>query len=105
MTWRPAKGEPPPRRVGESIEGVLAACGVGAPTMVAVAACWDDLVGPSLASHLRPVRMEGTRLVVAADHPSWATQVRVLEVALVARLGEAVGPGRVQSLRPVVAPV
>ncbi len=52
---------------------------------------WAQLVGPALARHTRPLRLEARTLVVAVDQPAWATQVRVLAPGIVARLTEETG--------------
>lgn len=49
---------------------------------------WDDIVGPAVAAHVRPVRLDGGTLVVEVDDPSWATQVTFLADTLTARLAE-----------------
>ncbi|MGA2520517.1 MAG: DUF721 domain-containing protein [Acidimicrobiales bacterium] len=53
---------------------------------------WDDIVGPAVAAHVRPVRMEGEALIVHADHPAWATQIRHLAPDILSRLSTACGP-------------
>jgi len=57
----------------------------------------DDL-SPAPAAHVRPVRVTEEALVVAADHPAWATQVRALGTTLLAQVGEATGraPARLE---------
>jgi predicted nucleic acid-binding Zn ribbon protein len=52
---------------------------------------WDDIVGPTVSAHVRPVRVEGVTLVVSADHPAWATQIRHLAPDILARLAEVCG--------------
>lgn len=47
---------------------------------------WDDLVGPAVAAHVRPVRLDGSVLLVEVDDPSWATQVTFLADTLRSRL-------------------
>ena len=52
---------------------------------------WNTAVGPQLAAHVRPVRLQGDVLTVEVDDPTWATQLRFLEKDLLARLAEDVG--------------
>jgi predicted nucleic acid-binding Zn ribbon protein len=63
---------------------------LGAPpapaTMEAVFARWDEVVGGDVGAHLRPVRIDGAVLVVAADHPAWATRARIESGQILARL-------------------
>jgi len=52
---------------------------------------WDDAVGPALAAHVRPVRLEDGVLLVEVDDPAWATQVRFLADDVCRRLLEVAG--------------
>lgn len=52
---------------------------------------WEETVGPSLARHARPLRLEAATLVVAVDQPPWATQVRALAPGILERLREGTG--------------
>jgi predicted nucleic acid-binding Zn ribbon protein len=49
---------------------------------------WDDAVGETVAAHVRPVRLDEGVLVVEADDPAWATQVRFLTDTIRSRLDE-----------------
>ena len=77
-----------PRRVGGSMARLLGR--LGAPpapaTMEAVFARWGEVVGDEVGAHLRPVRVDGSVLVVAADHPAWATRARMESAQILARL-------------------
>ena len=76
MTGRRGRG---PRPVAESIPRLLGRLGATATpaTMEAVFARWEELVGPELGTHLRPLRVDGRALVVAVEHPAWATRARM----------------------------
>ena len=52
---------------------------------------WDDAVGEAIAAHVRPVRLDGTVLVVEASDPSWATQVKFLTATIIERLRTVAG--------------
>lgn len=66
---------------------------VGAPAaaMGGVFGRWEDAVGASVAAHVRPVKLDGTRLVVQVDDPAWATELRFLEATLKRRVHEVTG--------------
>lgn len=49
---------------------------------------WDEVAGPVLARHARPLRIESGTLVVAVDRPPWATQVQALSETILARVAE-----------------
>ena len=46
-------------------------------TIEVVFARWDEVVGGDLGEHVRPLRVDGATLVVAVDHPAWATRARM----------------------------
>lgn len=52
---------------------------------------WDDAVGPALASHVRPIRLDRGTLLVEVDDPAWATHVRFLTDDLRERLRTVAG--------------
>ena len=78
-----------PRPVGVSLESVVA--GLGLTTSAGFGrlfARWAEIVGPTMAAHVDPVRLDPERLVVRVDHPAWATQVRHLADSLLDRVAE-----------------
>ncbi len=116
-----------PRPVGDSLDEVVAGISParareleprdargratpGEPTSVSSAALgtvfsrWEELVGPTVGRHTRPLRLEGRTLVVAVDQPPWATQIRVLSPGILARLAEDTGEP-LDRLEVVVRPV
>jgi predicted nucleic acid-binding Zn ribbon protein len=68
-----------PRPVGDSVPRLLRRLGAPASTatMETVFTKWESLVGPELAAHTRPVRLDGATLVVAVDHAAWGTRARM----------------------------
>ncbi|MFN0091027.1 MAG: DciA family protein [Acidimicrobiales bacterium] len=76
-----------PRPLGEALDRVVRGLsGERAAVVATVFDRWDELVGEALAAHVRPVSLERGRLVVAADDPAWASQVRWLQADVLARL-------------------
>jgi predicted nucleic acid-binding Zn ribbon protein len=105
--WRPLPDRegPGPRPVGASLDRVAASLGgPRAATWSGVFSSWADLVGPSVAAHARPRRLEATVLHVAVDDPAWATQLRWLEGDLLRRLTEVLGEGAVTAIEVRVRP-
>jgi predicted nucleic acid-binding Zn ribbon protein len=49
---------------------------------------WTDAVGPAMADHVRPVRLDQAVLTVEVDDSSWATQVKFLSATIISRLYE-----------------
>jgi predicted nucleic acid-binding Zn ribbon protein len=52
---------------------------------------WSEAVGEAVAAHVKPVKLDGTKLIVEVDDPAWATQLRFLEGPLKLRLLEVAG--------------
>lgn len=52
---------------------------------------WNEIVGPDVARHVHPVRLETDRLVVEVADPAWATQVRLLADQMRSRVAEVTG--------------
>jgi predicted nucleic acid-binding Zn ribbon protein len=52
---------------------------------------WTEAVGDAVAMHVKPVKLDGTTLVVEVDDPAWATQLRFLETTLKQRLLDVAG--------------
>jgi predicted nucleic acid-binding Zn ribbon protein len=81
-----------PRRVSETLDAVVRHIAPqSAGEFGAIFGRWEEIVGPALAAHVRPVRITAEALVVAADHPAWATQVRALGSTVLAQVGEVAG--------------
>jgi predicted nucleic acid-binding Zn ribbon protein len=55
---------------------------------------WPEIVGTAMAGHVQPIRLDHQSLVVAVDHPAWATQVRGLGDDLLDRVVEETGAPR-----------
>ncbi len=64
-----------------------------------VFARWTGLVGANVAEHARPVALRDGELTVQADSTAWATQLRLLQRQLLARIAAGVGDGVVKRLR------
>jgi len=63
---------------------------------------WEDAVGQTVAAHVRPIRLDDGVLMVEADEPAWATQVKFLSATITARLAE-VADVRIERLEVRVA--
>lgn len=85
-----------PKPLGEVVESLVESLHGGreGPSSRAVGGVfgrWDEIVGPDVARHVRPVRLEADRLVVEVADPAWATQVRLLADHLRSRLTTVTG--------------
>jgi predicted nucleic acid-binding Zn ribbon protein len=61
--------------------------GTDPTTVASVFHRWEEIAGTELAEHVRPIRLAGETLVVAADHPAWATRARAESAGILARAG------------------
>ncbi len=57
----------------------------------ALAAVWEDAVGPAIARAARPTALEGSTLIVAVESARWAAELAGRERELCGRLGEKLG--------------
>lgn len=79
------------RGPGSAAHGSATHGSVSSSTLGGVFGRWDEAVGPGVAAHAQPVKLDGARLVVEVDDPAWATQLKFLERELRARLAEVAG--------------
>jgi predicted nucleic acid-binding Zn ribbon protein len=81
-----------PRRLSDGLDAVVRSLkGPSAGTVQGVFGRWEDAVGPSVARHVRPVKLDGAVLLVEVDEPGWATQLRFLEHEVIERLRTVTG--------------
>ena len=81
-----------PVHVSEALGAVSKRLGGPRPdVLTALFGRWASIVGETMAAHVRPTRLHDGALVVACDHPAWATQVRTLAAEILARVREACG--------------
>jgi predicted nucleic acid-binding Zn ribbon protein len=65
---------------------------------------WSEVMGDDVAAHAHLVSVRDGVLTVTVDGPIWATQMRYLETAVMARAEAVVGPGVVTALKVRVGP-
>ncbi len=63
---------------------------------------WPALVGPDIAAHCEPVRIQNAELVIEAESHAWATQLTWLESELRAKVNNAAGRHLVDRIRITV---
>ncbi|MFC4334162.1 DciA family protein [Salininema proteolyticum] len=59
---------------------------------------WESIVGPDIANHCRPEKLEDGRLTVVAESSAWATQLRLMSRQLYISIVRAVGSKVVREL-------
>lgn len=60
---------------------------------------WAALVGSDVAEHAKPLALRDGELTVRAESTAWATQLRLLQRQLLARIAAGVGPNVVRRLK------
>ncbi len=93
-------GGGPPRKLGDSLDRALRDLaggrtrGTTEPLAGArdVFSRWDELVGPEVAAHARPLRLRDDKLVLLVEDATWGAELRWLEADLCRRILEAGGP-------------
>ena len=65
---------------------------------------WQTVVGEHIAGHATPTALREGVLSVSAETTAWATQLRMVQAQLLAKIAAAVGDGVVTSLK-IVGPV
>ncbi|UGT40489.1 DUF721 family protein [Nocardia yamanashiensis] len=60
---------------------------------------WAAVVGEDIASHAQPISLENGILSVQAESTAWATQLRMFQSQILAKIAAAVGNGVVTQLR------
>ncbi len=60
---------------------------------------WAGVVGEDIAAHATPVTLKDGVLSIAAESTAWATQLRMLQGQILAKINAAVGQGVVTSLK------
>jgi predicted nucleic acid-binding Zn ribbon protein len=60
---------------------------------------WAALVGADVAEHAKPVSLRDGELIVQASSTAWATQLRLLQRQLLAKIAKGVGNGVVTRLK------
>ena len=88
-----------PQLLGPTLDRLVAERGWQTDAAVGgVMGRWASIVGPEVAAHATPVTYEDGELVVLADSTAWATQIRLLAPALLARLADELGAGIVSAV-------
>ena len=99
-SWSARNHRDDPQPLNVAVGGMLSARGWRARAAVAaVFGRWAEIVGPQVASHTKPEAFEEGELIVMADSPAWATQMRLLAPQVLRRLGEELGAGTVRHLK------
>jgi predicted nucleic acid-binding Zn ribbon protein len=62
---------------------------------------WSAVVGEQISAHATPASLNDGVLTISAESTAWATQLRMVQAQLLAKIAAAVGDGVVSSLRIV----
>lgn len=99
-SWSARAKRDDPQPLNVAVGGMLSARGWRSRAAVAaVFGRWPEIVGEQVSAHVKPEAFEDGELVVMADSPAWATQMRLLAPQVLRRLGEELGAGTVRHVR------
>ncbi|MGW4498159.1 DUF721 domain-containing protein [Micromonospora sp. NPDC004336] len=88
-----------PQPLGAVLNRLVKARGWQQPAAEAtVFGAWERVVGPEVAQHSRPVKLEDGELTVEARSTAWATQLRLLAGSLLKQIASEVGHNVVRKL-------
>ncbi len=88
-----------PQPLGAVLAKLVKARGWQQPAAEAtVFGAWERVVGPEVAQHSRPVKLENGELTVEARSTAWATQLRLLAGSLLQQIAREVGHNVVRKL-------
>ncbi|MEV6691294.1 DciA family protein [Micromonospora sp. NPDC051196] len=88
-----------PQPLGAVLNRLVKARGWQQPAAEAtVFGAWERVVGPEVAQHSRPVKLENGELTVEARSTAWATQLRLLAGSLLQQIGREIGHNVVRKL-------
>ncbi|WP_372444362.1 DUF721 domain-containing protein [Micromonospora qiuiae] len=88
-----------PQLLGAVLDRLVKARGWQQPAAEAtVFGAWERVVGPEVAQHSRPVKLENGELTVEARSTAWATQLRLLAGSLLQQIARQVGHNVVRKL-------
>lgn len=60
---------------------------------------WAQIVGPDIAGHAEPTVLRDKVLHITAESTAWATQLRLIQAQILAKIAAQVGNGVVTTLR------
>jgi predicted nucleic acid-binding Zn ribbon protein len=88
-----------PQAFGDLLAKLVKARGWQRPAAEAtVFGAWERVVGPDIAKHSRPIKLDDGELTVEAESTAWATQLRLLAASLLQRIAAEVGHNVVRKL-------
>jgi predicted nucleic acid-binding Zn ribbon protein len=83
--------------VADSLAALARSLGAPAPSLLrAVFDQWEEIVGPAIAAHAWPLRIQDGVLRIGVDQPAWATQLTFLGPELLRRLRAATGDAAIE---------
>lgn len=89
-----------PRKLSTALDHLLATMRAPSRDVLSVIfGSWGEIVGVDLAAHSRPTAIEGDTIIVAADDPAWAAELKWLHNEVVSRVGEITKTSTITDIR------
>ncbi len=101
QTWSGAGPDPrDPARLGDAVSDLVNDRSWTKPlTAAGLLPRWAEIVGPEIAEHCKPERLEAGELSCVAESTAWATQLRLMNRQILGRIAAEVGPDVVVRLK------
>jgi predicted nucleic acid-binding Zn ribbon protein len=81
-----------PVPLSASLDGIMKSLrGTDRTQIAGVFGRWEEAVGPGVAAHVQPVKLDRGVLTVEADDAAWATETKFVAGRLIERLAEVAG--------------
>ena len=88
------------RRLGDVVPGVLARSTLSEGLRrQKVLDRWEEIVGPLIAAHSKPVAIEGGVLMIQVESSVWAQELAMLRPEIQRALEQKLGPGSIRDVR------
>ena len=84
--------------------GIKAVEVAGVKTYHLAPGAWAAAVGKTIASHAKPVFLDGTRLIVETEDAVWQAQLAALRPAILEQLEKVLGSGHIAAIDFRVVP-
>lgn len=86
--------------VGDLVGKVLGDLGLdGVAVAHRIGSQWDEIVGPAVAKHCRPLGIRGAVLEIQVDSPVWSQQLQLRKTELLKNLADQIGEDAPRELR------
>ena len=88
-----------PQKISGIVERICPGVSSGRKGVAEIKERWEELVGKTLCEHTAPRKIRRDTLIVAANEPSWATELAAVSPIVLRGVNEILGGKRVKRVR------